>query len=500
MSPRPRHLRYCIPRLEPLEERALLTGLTFFTQGFVTTPENVPALVAPPVATISLQDQNGSQRGDYEVRITAEQGQLFAESLPGLSVDGSGTNRLELNGPIDAVQVFFRRGIRFEPTAFFSGPGKLVLDAEGPPLEPGQPPVPREASASLPILINPVAQPPLLRASDVEGDVAVAIPLVIAAGVVDPDGSESVRDVRIKGLPPGTLFNVGTEPGPGELLVPADQLPRLALTFPNVGTFDLTVEARSVDTALAPTGNTITTVSNPVTVNFRVTVKPIKTPPGPAPAPGGDPAPADDDPVPAPVVPRVQVPPPVPVPAAPVVLPVEVPRVPDSSATTASVASLDGVFTQVADLLGAFGPPRTSMMLAGFFGIFRKGGLEEIAAPGVSTSMFEREPSVQLSVAPLEVNLVQAVSALNDGGTNPLLFEQLLGQRPNDAIPALPVSAPRQQDPQPAGDAVTCSGPQNEETPRTAWSWRLGDAVLLAAMTLVVGSQTVRRTWRGKRA
>jgi len=85
-----------------LEERALLANLTIAGPALVPTQENDPAFFAAATG-LALQSAVPPV-GPYDVQIKASAGSFFAPVFPGLLITGSGTNTLQLNGPLNALK------------------------------------------------------------------------------------------------------------------------------------------------------------------------------------------------------------------------------------------------------------------------------------------------------------------------------------------------------------------------------------------------------------
>lgn len=125
-----------------------------------------------------------------------------------------------------------------------------VIDSEGGLEARG------EVTASLVVTVAPVADAPLLSASDARGGEDSWIPLQgLAASLTDTDGSESLV-VTIAGVPPGAALSAGAANADGTWTVPASDLPTLLFRPPShaAGSYALTVTAvvSEGDPAAAP--------------------------------------------------------------------------------------------------------------------------------------------------------------------------------------------------------------------------------------------------------
>jgi len=100
---------------------------------------------------------------------------------------------------------------------------------------------------TLRVRIDAVADAPVLEARDAVGREDAPIPLEVKAGLVDADGSEALRVVRISGVPEGARLSAGTAVGDGVWELEPGALEGLALipVADSDRDFDLRVEAVS---------------------------------------------------------------------------------------------------------------------------------------------------------------------------------------------------------------------------------------------------------------
>ncbi len=166
-----------------------------------------------------------------------------------LSVDGALSGSASLVGP----------DIRFDPAANFGGTGAVTytLDLGGGATR----------QESVMVVVTPVADAPDLSVADSQGLASIAVPLNVAAALVDTDGSE-LLSVEISGVPAGMTLSAGTPNGTGDVwtLDPAE-LADLSLLSPAILT-DQTVGLTVAATATEGTnGDTATTVA-PLSVDL----------------------------------------------------------------------------------------------------------------------------------------------------------------------------------------------------------------------------------------
>src|SRR6185437_7916323 len=91
------------------------------------------------------------------------------------------------------------------------------------------------------------------------GNEDTAIALNIGAALTDTDGSESITNVTIAGVPTGAALSAGTNNGDGTWTLTPAQLSGLTITPPanSDADFNLTVKATSTEAA----GGSATTVA-----------------------------------------------------------------------------------------------------------------------------------------------------------------------------------------------------------------------------------------------
>ena len=112
-------------------------------------------------------------------------------------------------------------------------------------------------TASLNVVVNAVADPPVINADSVTGDEDTAISLVGVASLTDTDGSESLS-VTISGVPSGASLSSGTDIGGGSFVVDEADLGTLTITPPDDSHVDFTLTVTATSTE-AEGGDTATT-------------------------------------------------------------------------------------------------------------------------------------------------------------------------------------------------------------------------------------------------
>ncbi|NYZ23140.1 hypothetical protein HND93_25815, partial [Azospirillum sp. ROY-1-1-2] len=149
-------------------------------------------------------------------------------------------------------------GLRLTPPADFSGDITLTVTATATEWEGSQ----GHTVTTLMVSVSPVADAPVLTATDVSGAEDTAIALDLSATLTDTDGSETLS-VIVSGLPDGATLSAGTDNGDGSWTLSAADLDGLTVTPPAdfAGDMVLTVAATTTESD----GSTVTTTA-PVTV------------------------------------------------------------------------------------------------------------------------------------------------------------------------------------------------------------------------------------------
>ena len=103
--------------------------------------------------------------------------------------------------------------------------------------------------ANTSVIVDAVADVPTLNAQDTSGQAGSAIALNVSAALTDTDGSETLSNIRISGVPSGFSLSAGTNQGGGVWIVTPGQLSGLSLNTPNnySGNVNLTVSVTSTE-------------------------------------------------------------------------------------------------------------------------------------------------------------------------------------------------------------------------------------------------------------
>ena len=104
-------------------------------------------------------------------------------------------------------------------------------------------------TSTLNVSVSGVADAPVIDVSPAAGLEDSSIPLDISVALVDLDGSETITDVTVTGVPSGAWLSAGTDLGGGTWLLTPAQLSGLTITPPANSSedFQLTVSATSTE-------------------------------------------------------------------------------------------------------------------------------------------------------------------------------------------------------------------------------------------------------------
>jgi T1SS-143 domain-containing protein len=131
----------------------------------------------------------------------------------------------------------------------------------------------QNATDTMNVVVDAVADPTNLSATDVTGLEDNPVALNIQTSLTDTDGSEQITEILISGVPSGFTLNAGTNQGGGVWSVPAGSLPSLQLTPPAnySGTVTLTVDVTNEEANLSDTEFDLTNNTNTNSTTFDVT-------------------------------------------------------------------------------------------------------------------------------------------------------------------------------------------------------------------------------------
>jgi hypothetical protein len=253
--------------LELLEERDV-PSFTTVVAGFVspplTTPENTPiALVGSPAAGgTSFAIFDVSHASDtFSADLIATNGTIDVDTTmttkDGLTASNNGSADVNLVGSLANLNAFLASpGLIYTPSSWYAGDDAITLNVSDitDTSDPG-------ASASQPVFVSPIADPPVLSVptTAVTGSAGNPITLNVSASLADPNpyGNAAVPSVTFASYPAGSTFSTGTDNGDGTWTVPTANLSGLTITVPTTASteqFDLQMSATSVTTATTELG------------------------------------------------------------------------------------------------------------------------------------------------------------------------------------------------------------------------------------------------------
>ncbi|WP_168220424.1 Ig-like domain-containing protein [Azospirillum thermophilum] len=105
----------------------------------------------------------------------------------------------------------------------------------------------RSVTAGMAVSVAPLADMPTLSVADATGTEDTLIPLTIAAGLTDLDGSESLS-LTISDVPDGVVFNKGVKNPDGTWSITPEQLRDLAFTPPKDFSGEITMTVTAIST------------------------------------------------------------------------------------------------------------------------------------------------------------------------------------------------------------------------------------------------------------
>ena len=122
------------------------------------------------------------------------------------------------------------------------------------------------ATTTLQVTVAPAADGPQVTVADITGNEDSIIPLNIGVALADADGSESITNITISGVPDGAILSSGTDNGDGSWTLTPGQMSGLTITLPRDSDddFELSVSATSTEAG----GGSATSVT---TLNVSVT-------------------------------------------------------------------------------------------------------------------------------------------------------------------------------------------------------------------------------------
>ena len=193
--------------------------------------------------TIDVTDVNESPDTQGENYTVHEDHSVTGNVLQNDSdVDGDNLTVSSYSQPTNgSVTIDAKGDFQYQPDANFSGSDSFtytVSDGNG-----------GFATETVTIKVEAVADVADLDVQDATGNEDTAIQLDINASLIDADGSESISDITISGVPSGATLSAGSDNGDGTWSLDAGDLNGLSITPAenNNDDFDLTVEVTTID-------------------------------------------------------------------------------------------------------------------------------------------------------------------------------------------------------------------------------------------------------------
>jgi hypothetical protein len=236
----------------------------------VTANFDVTVNAAADAATLAAGDVSGGEDSaillDISSALTDVDGSetlsIVVDGMPAGAVLSAGTDNGDGSWTLSPSDL---AGLTVTPPADSDADFTLTVTATTTEGENGDT---ETVTANFDVTVNAVADAATLAVNDVTGSEDSAIPLDIASGLADVDGSETLSIV-IDGVPSGATLSAGTDNGDGSWTLSASQLAGLTVTPPadSDGDFTLTVTATTTE---GGNGDTET-----VTASFDVTVNAV---------------------------------------------------------------------------------------------------------------------------------------------------------------------------------------------------------------------------------
>jgi PKD repeat protein len=179
----------------------------------------------------------------------------LSSSVTHADLDGDGTTVQLFSGPANAASFALTAGgsFTYTPKAHWSGTDTFTYKVHDGELDSPE-------TYTVFLNVTPVADAPALTVAAASGDEASVIPLTIASGLIDTDGSETLT-VKISGVPLGAALSQGTNLGAGTWLLKPEELAGLTLFLPDNVTVPLSVAATAKEEKNGHTASTQQTLN-----------------------------------------------------------------------------------------------------------------------------------------------------------------------------------------------------------------------------------------------
>lgn len=212
---------------------------------------------SPP--TLTTADTNGIEDTDIAIDVSSQLTDTDGSESLSITISGvppeaflsAGINLGDGNWELTPNQL---EGLRLTPPANSDNNFSLTITATSTESHGGQQ---SSVSEIIDVFIEGSADAPVLNTQATQGDEDTAIALDITPLLADTDGSESLSEITIAGLPEGAILSAGTENNDGSWsLSPQDLIALTVTPAPdNNNDFELSLSVTSTDT----NGSTATT-------------------------------------------------------------------------------------------------------------------------------------------------------------------------------------------------------------------------------------------------
>jgi Ca2+-binding RTX toxin-like protein len=218
--------------------------------------------------TLTVKPASGKEDSAIALSIAAALADKDGSESLSISIDGvppgaklsAGTNNGNGTWTLSSSQL---ANLKITPPLHSNAPINLAVTATSTEANGG---ATASKSATLPVKVNGVANPPTLTVSDTQGEAGKPIPLGnhIQAALTDTDGSEKLH-LWIAGLPSDAKLSAGWKNSNGSWTVMPDQLANLTITPAAGTTGTMTLKVGAVSTE---DNNTMATVDKTLNVTM----------------------------------------------------------------------------------------------------------------------------------------------------------------------------------------------------------------------------------------
>ncbi len=242
------------------------------TGGSTTTTTQTLAVTVTAVAdtpTVTVQNATGNEDTAISLNLAAaltdtdgsETLSITLSGVPTGATLSAGTNNGNGTWTLTPAQL---NGLALTPAANSDADFTLTMKATSTEAVGG---ATATTTSTFNVTVNAVADAPTVTVAPATGNEDTAIALNITAALADTDGSETLSNVTISGVPSGATLSAGTNNGNGTWTLTPAQLNGLSITPPanSDADFSLTVKATSSEGSGGSTATTTQTLS--VTVN-----------------------------------------------------------------------------------------------------------------------------------------------------------------------------------------------------------------------------------------